>query len=235
MAERLEAMDNPRYQNGFDFTLHWDKIDEPKSWKKPRRVFVNSMSDLFHEESPEEFLREVFNVMMETPRHRYQVLTKRPERMAEVLSGFEQDGWYKPVEHIWLGTSVESNRVLSRVDHLRAVPAQVRFLSCEPLLGSLPDLNLEGISWVIVGGESGNHLWDEKMRERRGLVDYRDSEWVPREDRANWVREIRDKCQKDGKAFFFKQWGGNTPKAGGRKLDGRTWEQFPVTQVPDAA
>ena len=156
--------------------------------------------------------------------------------MAEILSDFVDRGIYEPVDHIWLGTSVESNRVLERVDRLRETPAAVRFLSCEPLLGPLPDLDLDGIDWVIVGGESGKHLWTERTRERRALVDYIDGEWVPREDRAEWVRDIRAECSDEGVAFFFKQWGGSTPKAGGRELDGDTWDEFPeVGALADVA
>ncbi len=227
MAKRLKAMGVKRYENEFQFTVQFDKIDEPKSWRKPRRVFVNSMSDLFHEDAQKGFLRRVFQVMMDTPRHRYQVLTKRPKRMLEILSSFAEEGWYRPVNHIWLGTSVESNRVVSRVDSLRAVPATVRFLSCEPLIGPIPDLDLAGIHWVIVGGESGRHLWKQRTRQRRALVDYDDGDWTPREDRVNWVRAIRDVCIEEDVAFFFKQWGGNRPKSGGRTLDGRTWDEFP--------
>lgn len=185
MAERLEAMGNPRYENGFEFTLHRDKIEEPKSWKKPRRVFVNSMSDLFHPEAPVDFLRQVFQVIMETPRHRYQVLTKRPARMAEVLSAFVDDGWFEPQPNIWLGTFVESGRLDHRIGELRQVPAAIRFPSCEPLVGPIPDLNLDGIHWVIVGGESGNHLWIERTRQHRALVDYADGEWRPRDERLD--------------------------------------------------
>jgi protein gp37 len=228
MAQRLEAMGNARYKSGFDFTMHFDKIDEPLSWRKPRRVFVNSMSDLFHEEASHDFLRQVFEVMMQTPKHQYQVLTKRPGRMAGVLRELRADGVYEPSPHIWLGTSVEDARVADRIEALREVPAAVRFLSCEPLIGPIPDLNLTGIHWVIVGGESGTHLWKDRTRRRRSLVARQDGSWVPREDRADWVREIRDVCVENDVSFFFKQWGGNTPKAGGRILDGRTWEEFPI-------
>jgi protein gp37 len=227
MAERLNAMGNPRYEEGFDFNVHWDKIDEPRGWKKPRRVFVNSMSDLFHPNSPVEFLRRVFKVMLDTERHRFQVLTKRPGRMATTLKGFGREGWYERKSHIWLGTSVESARVSERVDALREVPAAVRFLSCEPLIGPIPDLDLEGIHWVIVGGESGNHLWTESTRERRALVEYVDGEWRPRDDRREWVRDIQNRCQAKDVPFFFKQWGGPTSKAAGRELLGTQWNEVP--------
>lgn len=228
MAERLHAMDNERYENEFEFTLHRDKIGEPKTWSPGKRVFVNSMSDLFHPESPLDFLREVFGVMMEADQHWYQVLTKRPQRMADVLRRFCEEGIYQPTPHIWLGTSVESGRVDDRVDQLRRVPAAVRFLSCEPLIGPIPNLDLDGIHWVIVGGESGNHLWTERTRERRALVDYENGDWQPREERVEWVREIRRTCSDQNVPFFFKQWGGATSKAAGRELDGRTWNEFPT-------
>jgi protein gp37 len=165
-SKRLEAMGNRRYRNGFEFTPHWDKIDEPLQWKKPRKVFVNSMSDLFHEKSSEVFVSRVVNVMMRTPQHRYQLLTKRPDRMVEVLSRLMKQGLYKPMANIWVGTSVESRDVMHRIASLKKVPALVRFLSCEPLIGQLSTLDLTGIHWVIVGGESGTHLWDKRIRRR---------------------------------------------------------------------
>ncbi len=227
MAARLKRMGSSRYDNGFDFTMHWDKIDEPLSWRKPRKVFVNSMSDLFHENSSLEFVRRVFEVMQQTPRHRYQVLTKRPERMARWLAELEAAGDYAPADHIWLGTSVENNLVVERADHLRATPAAVRFLSCEPLLGPLGELELLDIDWVIVGGESGQHLWEERAQKRRGLVEYIEGSWQPRAERREWVDELRERCQTERIAFFFKQWGGATSKAGGRVLHGREWSEYP--------
>ena len=229
MAARLQRMGSCRYENGFGFTMHWDKIDEPLSWRKPRKVFVNSMSDLFHEASDIEFVRRVFAVMQQTPRHQYQVLTKRPDRMATWLTMLQDAGEYEPAEHIWLGTSIEDDLVVDRADHLRATPGVVRFLSCEPLLGPLDGLGLRDIDWVIVGGESGAHLWEERARARRGLVDYVDGVWSARTERASWVTDIRDRCAADGIPFFFKQWGGATPKAGGRDLAGASWDQFPAT------
>jgi protein gp37 len=139
---------------------------------------------------------------------------------------------YRRVDHIWLGTSVESGRVDHRIDELRQAPAKIRFLSCEPLVGPIPNLTLDGIHWVIVAGESGNHLWQERTRERRAPVGYVDGEWRPREERKDWVRAIQRRCAEDNVPFFFKQWGGATPKAAGRELDGRTWEEFP-TQNPE--
>lgn len=238
LSARLKAMGSERYEKGFEFTIHWDKIEEPLSWKKPRKVFVNSMSDLFHEDTTMEFIRQVFTVMMATPKHQYQVLTKRPEKMAEMLKELEAEGVYTPSAHIWLGTSVEDARVWSRVDALREVPAVIRFLSCEPLIGPLPeDMDFTGIAWVIAGGESGVHLWKESARARRALVDVSGNTWTPREERVCWIRAIRDACREQKVAFFFKQWGGATPKAGGRLLDGQTWDQYPAmpeVEVPAA-
>ncbi|WP_113695807.1 DUF5131 family protein [Amycolatopsis albispora] len=210
LARRLKAMGQPRYQRdgdprtsgpGFGVSLHLDALADPFSWKKPRLVFVNSMSDLFHAQVPISFVRDVFKVMKETPRHTYQILTKRTVRLRRMA---EKLDW---PENVWMGTSVESMEVASRVEDLRSVPAAVRFLSCEPLLGSLAEIDLGGIDWVIVGGESGHSA---------------------REMRQEWVGEIRDKCISSDVKFFFKQWGGRRPTSGGRMLDGRTWDQMPV-------
>lgn len=201
MATRLQAMGVARYANGFEVALQPDLLDLPRRWQKPRRIFVNSMSDLFHPKVPEAFVESVFAVMADTPRHTFQVLTKRPER---VMAMARQLTW---PPNIWLGTSVESDHVIARVDALRAVPAAIRFLSCEPLLGPLSRLDLTGIHWVIVGGESG--------------PDHRPI-------KEQWVRDIRERCLRDGVPFFFKQWGGATPKSGGRLLDGRTWDGMPM-------
>ncbi|MET7345927.1 phage Gp37/Gp68 family protein [Streptomyces sp. NPDC087866] len=210
LAKRLKAMGAPKYQRdgdprtsgpGFDVTLHPDSLQIPYGWKAPRVVFVNSMSDLFHARVPFDFVRQVFQVMADTPQHTYQVLTKRARRLRQLAPKLDWPA------NLWMGVSVESEAELPRVEDLRQVPAAVRFLSCEPLLGPLPGLDLEGIHWVIAGGESGpNH---------RGL------------DQA-WVTQIRDTCQAADVAFFFKQWGGRTPKAGGRLLEGRTWDQMPL-------
>lgn len=199
MARRLQAMGVERYRNGFQLTLHWDLIDLPLRWKKPRKIFVNSMSDLFHPEVLDEFILKVFETMNRASQHVFQVLTKRPERVAAMA---DRLNW---TSNIWMGTSVENMRVIERVDHLRNVPTQVRFLSCEPLLGPL-HLNLEGIHWFIVGGESGPGA---------------------RSVDGQWVREIRDQCIKENVAFFFKQWGGVRKDLTGRMLDGRTWDELP--------
>ncbi|HEY8598090.1 MAG TPA: phage Gp37/Gp68 family protein [Thermomicrobiales bacterium] len=200
LSLRLQHMGVAKYQNGFTVTLHPSTLKHPLHWRAPRRVFVNSMSDLFHAQVPRDFVRQVWEVMRACPQHTFQILTKRPERMAR----FTADNPTPP--NVWLGTSVEDSRVIRRIDFLRDCRADVRFLSCEPLIGPLPDLDLAGIHWVIVGGESG--------------LGHRPID-------AAWVRDIRDQCTHAGVPFFFKQWGGRTPKVGGRELDGITWDQFP--------
>ncbi|WP_405807444.1 phage Gp37/Gp68 family protein [Streptomyces sp. NBC_00210] len=210
LAKRLKAMGAPKYQTdgnpvtsgpGFGLALHPDSLTLPYRWKSPRTVFVNSMSDLFHARVPLEFVRQVFAVMADTPQHTYQLLTKRARRLRRVADDLD----WPP--NVWMGVSIESESELDRVDDLRRVPAQVRFLSCEPLLGPLPSLELNGLGWVIVGGESGPR--------HRSLEEA-------------WVLEIRDKCEASGVPFFFKQWGGRTPKSGGRQLQGRTWDDIPA-------
>lgn len=199
-AIRLQAMGNPRYDNGFRVTLHHDLVDLPLRWRKPRKIFVASMSDLFHDDVPFEFIHAVFQTIVVTPQHIYQVLTKRVHRAAELVPRLP----WPP--NLWIGTSVESEEVVGRIEYLRRIPAKVRFLSLEPLLGPLPNLPLEGINWVIVGGESGPGA--------RPLD-------------PDWVRDIRDQCLRRRIPFFFKQWGGRNKKATGRSLDGRTWDEFP--------
>ncbi len=228
MSARLKAMGSSRYVNGFDFTMHWDKIEEPLSWKKPRKVFVNSMSDLFHEDSEFDFVRRVFDVMSQTPQHQFQVLTKRPDRMRNWIERLVDKHDYLAPKHIWLGTSVENQKVLHRIDELRQTHAGVRFLSCEPLLGPLDEIDLTGIHWVIAGGESGKHLWEDTARRRRGLVDYLDGEWTPRASRVAWIQGLRKACEEQDVPFFFKQWGGARPKAAGREIDGEVWENYPI-------
>lgn len=209
LAKRLKAMGSPKYQAdgdprtsgpGFGLTLHPDALRVPYGWRGPRTVFVNSMSDLFHARVPLDFVREVFAVIADTPQHTYQVLTKRARRLRQVSGRLEWPA------NLWMGVSVESTKELARVDDLRRVPAAVRFLSCEPLLGPLDDLDVGGVDWVIVGGESGPR--------------YRPVEEA-------WVTGVRDICLEAQVAFFFKQWGGRTPKASGRELQGRTWDQMP--------
>lgn len=210
LAKRLKAMHSPKYQHdgdprtsgpGFALTLHEDVLSHPYTWRSPRTVFVNSMSDLFHEDVPIDFIHEVFKVMAGTPQHTYQVLTKRARRLERLAPALQ---W---PENVWMGVSVESQRYAFRADHLRRVPAAVRFVSIEPLLGPV-ELSLDGIDWVIVGGESG-----PKARPMD----------------PEWARAVRDQCDDAGVRFFFKQWGGRTPKQGGRDLDGRTWDEMPVT------
>ena len=200
LARRLQAMGQKKYKNGFDLTLHANAVNDPYKWKKPKLVFVNSMSDLFHQDVPLHFIKQVFQVMNNTQKHTYQVLTKRSERLLE-LSPF-----LKWTPNIWMGVSVEDMRVVERIDHLRQTSAQVKFLSCEPLIGPLECINLEGIDWVIVGGESG-----PKSRTME----------------SEWVERIQQQCADQKVAFFFKQWGGVRKKKTGRLLNGRTWDEMP--------
>jgi len=207
LAKRLQAMGNPRYANGFQVTLHPDLLDLPHQWSRPRSIFVNSMSDLFHEDVPLEFVQQVFATIEATPRHTYQVLTKRAARLEELAAFLP---WPK---NLWMGVSVESAEVTWRIAHLKRVPASVRFLSVEPLLGPIRALPLDGIHWVIVGGESGPGA--RPLDER-------------------WVRNIQGQCARADVAFFFKQWGGTNKRAAGRLLDGRTWDEMPpVAAVGD--
>jgi len=213
LAKRLKAMGVAKYQHdgdprtsgpGFGVTLHRDAISEPYRWRSPRIVFVNSMSDLFHARVPIGFVRDVFDVIADTPQHTYQVLTKRSLRL---LRSADRLNW---PSNLWMGVSVENAAAMLRIGHLRQVPAAVRFLSCEPLLGPLDDIDLSGIGWVIAGGESG--------------PDYRPMQ-------LDWARGIRDACQRAEVPFFFKQWGGRTPKALGRELDGQFWDQMPTAMA----
>jgi protein gp37 len=208
MAKRLHAMGAANYRNGFKLTMHEEALRLPLEWKKPRRIFVNSMSDLFHRDVPLSFIKRVFGVMGEAKQHQFQILTKRSERLLKLDSELV---W---APNIWMGVSVENADVVDRIDCLRETCAKVKFLSIEPLLGPLPFLNLTGIDWVIVGGESGPHA--RAMKEE-------------------WVREIRDQCVANGTAFFFKQWGGVFKKTTGRVLEGRTWDDFPRNVQPLAA
>lgn len=201
LSSRLQKMGVAKYRNGFEVTLHSNALHQPLRWKTPRRVFVNSMSDLFHARVPWEFVTQIWEVMRACPQHTFQVLTKRPERMAR----FTAECPAPP--NVWLGTSVEDARVIQRVGRLRECQTAVRFLSCEPLIGPLVGLDLTHIDWVIVGGESGpQHRYMDPQ----------------------WVRDIRNQCVQGAVPLFFKQWGGVTPKAGGRELDGRTWDEFPM-------
>jgi protein gp37 len=214
LANRLKAMGSAKYQTdgdprtsgpGFGVAIHPAALDVPKRWRQPRLVFVNSMSDLFHARVPLPFIQEVVETMRETPQHTYQLLTKRARRLRSLSKHIDWPA------NVWVGTTVESTDELHRVDDLRRVNATVRFLSLEPLLTPLPHLDLAGIGWVIVGGESG---------PRARPID------------KAWVRELRDMAGEEQVPFFFKQWGGRTPKAGGRQLDGRTWDDMPKRVAP---
>ena len=204
MSQRLQAMGNPNYKNGFELTLQSHMIDRPLEWKTPMRIFVNSMSDLFHKDVPLEYIQQVFDVMRRATWHQFQVLTKRADRLEELSPQLDWPA------NVWMGVSVESDEYTFRIDHLRQTGAAIKFLSVEPLLGPIPALNLTGIQWVIVGGESGPGA---------------------RPIEEGWVIDIQQQCQKAGVAFFFKQWGGTNKKKTGRTLQGRTWDELPAELV----
>jgi len=201
MARRLQAMGNPNYANGFQLAIHEQAIKLPFQWKNPQTIFVNSMSDMFHEEVPLAFIKRVFDVMNRAHWHQYQILTKRSERLKEL------DRHLQWADHIWMGVSVETDKYLNRIDDLQSTGASIKFLSLEPLLGPLPKLKLKGIDWVIVGGESGPGA--------RPMLE-------------DWVTDIRNQCRKARVPFFFKQWGGVSRKKAGRLLEGRTWDEMPI-------
>jgi len=201
MTRRLQAMGIEKYKDGFEIKTHDDALDIPYSWKKPKVVFVNSMSDMFHQDVPLYFIQKVFEVMNNTPQHTYQVLTKRADRLFELHHHLN---W---TPNIWMGVSIEDERVTDRIDFLSATNAKVKFLSCEPLIGPLQNLNLENIDWVIVGGESG--------RKARPMNE-------------SWVWDIKQQCDNQGAAFFFKQWGGTNKKKAGRLLGGTTYNEMPA-------
>lgn len=203
-AERWRGIPGHPYEQGFDLRLWPERLGQPLRWKRPRIIFVNSMSDLFHEDIPETFIADVFEVMGLAPQHTFQILTKRHERLAELGPKLT---WHP---NVWMGVSIENRRFVHRADYLREVAPVVRFISAEPLLGPLRGLDLTGIDWLIAGGESG-------PRHRRLDIE--------------WVRELRERCTEAEVAFFFKQWGGRTSKAGGRLLDERTWDQMPSPQL----
>ena len=201
MAKRLKAMGNPSYQNGFNLTMHEHLISKPLTWKKPQMIFVNSMSDLFHQDVPLQFIKSIFDVMKEADWHTFQILTKRSSRLLELHNSIE---W---PDNVWMGVSVETADYKYRIDNLRKTNAKVKFLSLEPLLGPLETLDLQKIDWVIVGGESGPKA---------------------RPIKKEWVIEIKDQCLQKNVPFFFKQWGGTNKKKNGRTLQGRTWSQLPI-------
>ncbi len=199
-AERFRGVLGHPYEQGFDLKLWPERLGMPLRWKTPRMIFVNSMSDLFHEEIPDEYVTEIFDVMALAHWHTFQILTKRHQRLAELAPRLDWPA------NVWMGVSIENRRFVQRADYLRSVPAAIRFISAEPLLGPLEDLNLTDIDWLIAGGESGHRH---------------------RPVREEWLLELRDLCQLNGVAFFFKQWGGRSPKAGGRLLQGREWSEWP--------
>ena len=203
MAKRLKAMGQRNYVNGFDLTLQPHMLELPLKWRQPSQVFVNSMSDLFHKDVPAAYIKQVFDVMRRAHWHQYQVLTKRSERLRELAP---QLPW---APQIWMGVSVENEDYLYRIDDLRQTGAEIKFLSLEPLLGPLPKLNLRGIDWVIVGGESGSGA---------------------RAMNPDWIRHIRDRCVDGNVPFFFKQWGGAVKSRNGRLLDGRIWDEMPSNE-----
>ena len=204
MSKRLQAMGVEKYKDNFEVRIHPDALKVPYTWKKSKVVFVNSMSDLFHKEVPLSFIREVFKVMGDNPQHVFQVLTKRAERLLEL------DNKLTWSHNIWMGVSVENQTVENRIDFLRQTKARVKFLSLEPLLGPLPNLNLDKIDWVIVGGESGHN---------------------PRKMEVDWVLDIQEQCEKNKVAFFFKQWGGKNKKKNGRLLNGKTYDEMPEIEL----
>ena len=202
MARRLYFMGQERYRNGFKITLHQDLIEQPLLWKKPKYIFVNSMSDLLHEDVPAEFIELIFHIMVKAKWHIFQILTKRSERLLKIANDLP---W---AQNIWMGVSVESKDYIYRIDHLRNIPANKKFISIEPMLSPINQLALNGIDWVIVGGESGPGA---------------------RPIKPEWVRTIRDQCLNRGVSFFFKQWGGAQKARAGRILDGRTWDEIPFS------
>jgi len=205
MARRLQAMGQEKYRNGFSLTLHPEVLNEPFTWKKPKMIFVNSMSDLFHKDVPVDYIKKIFEVIRENPHHVFQVLTKR----ADILRYYDSEGWLEWPHNLWMGVTIENNDVIHRIDHLRLTDARVKFLSCEPLLSPLPVLNLQGIDWVIVGGESGR---------------------TPRPIKEEWVLDIKQQCEQAGVAFYFKQWGGTNKKKSGKLLRNKVYNEMPFSK-----
>lgn len=203
-AERWRGIPGHPYEQGFDLRLWPERLDHPLRWKRPRTIFVNSMSDVFHEDIPDDYIAQIFDVMRRAEQHTFQVLTKRHERMVDLAPLLP---WPR---NVWMGVTIENRRFVHRADALREIPATVRTISAEPLLGPLEGLVLDGVHWLIAGGESG-------AGHRR--ID------------PAWAIELRDRCQAEGVAFFFKQWGGHRPKSGGRELDGRTWDETPIARA----
>lgn len=206
MAKRLQLMGNEKYSNGFEVTLHENCLEDPFKWKKPSLIFVNSMSDLFHEEIPDDYIKRVFDIMNRASWHTFQVLTKRAERLSRISSSLN---W---TSNIWQGVTVESNKYKNRIDFLREVPSNVRFISFEPLISEVKDVNLQGIDWAIVGGESG---------------------FLSRDMKQEWVMQLKAECENQGVLFYFKQWGGINKKKAGRMLLGKTWDAMPQISVQE--
>ncbi len=206
MARRLKAMGQEKYKNGFKLTFHPEALTEPYKWKKGRMIFVNSMSDLFHKDVPVEYIQKVFNVIKDNPQHVFQVLTKR----ADILRYYDTEGLLTWPHNLWMGVTVEDADAADRIEHLRITGARVKFLSCEPLLSAIPDMNLKNIDWVIVGGESGR---------------------TPRPMKPEWVEQIKEQCHHQNTAFYFKQWGGTNKKKNGRLLDGKEYSEMPKPEV----
>lgn len=202
MSRRLKAMGQEKYKNGFELALHPKTLEEPYTWKQPKMIFVNSMSDLFHKDVPIDYIQKIFRVMNDNSKHVFQILTKR----ADVLHCYDSQGLLEWSDNIWMGVTVEDNTVINRIDLLRQTKAKVKFLSCEPLLTDLPNLNLRNIDWVIVGGESGR---------------------TPRPIEKEWVLNIQEQCNAQSVAFYFKQWGGTNKKKNGRLLNGQTFSEMP--------
>lgn len=206
MSKRLYSMGIDKYRNNFKITTHEKELIAPYTWRKSKVVFVNSMSDLFHKDVPIEFIQKVFEVMNDNPQHIFQVLTKR----ADLLLEYDRAGLLSWSDNIWMGVSIEDQNVVDRLSYLRQTNAKVKFLSCEPLIGELSNLNLRGITWVIVGGESGRR---------------------PRPMKPEWVIDIKNQCKRAGVKFFFKQWGGTNKKKAGRELEGRVWNEMPEREA----
>ena len=209
VSKRLHAWGKKKYRNIFKFTEHPDEIDLPLRWRKPKKIFVNSMSDLFHEEARMEFIAQCFDVMLRANQHTYQILTKRPEIMADFSEMFAKFAGFEIPSHIWMGTSIEDARVAHRIDSLRKVKCGVRFISFEPLIGDVGQVDLSGIDWAIIGGESGQGF---------------------RPVREEWIQDLITQCEAQNVAVFFKQWGGRRPKSGGRTINGRTYDAYPETK-----
>jgi protein gp37 len=202
MTRRLQAMGQEKYLNGFNLTLHPKTLNEPYTWKKPRVIFVNSMSDLFHKDIPIQYIMDVFRVMKENPHHVFQILTKR----ADLLLYYDKEGYLEWTHNIWMGVTVEDDTVTKRINLLQQTEAKIKFLNCEPLLTAIPEMNLTNIDWIIVGGESGR---------------------TPRPIKEEWILDIKDQCKKANVAFYFKQWGGTNKKKNGKSLRGKQYTEMP--------